>query len=361
MSNGMWRPFSITWLAWACVSVSAGVSGPVSGYVFDEAVGQVRPILGLPGGAVLGAPVVLPFTLKRAVVASSGFLVGVAPSGQVVVVTTLDGAEPAITPIDQVDANPDQVVLNQSATAVVLSWRDSAKVQVIRGLPGNPEVSAAMDLSQLPGDVLAVATDSTGADLLVGVSRQGSGGVYLVRVSRDSVAVKFLGPAVRPVAVQFLHAGRDAVIADQGANQVFLIKDVAGAAEQRILASAIDGLHAPAMLAASEDKDYVLAGNADGDHLFVVSLQNDFASTVQAVDLPGAATQLTRLAGPHLYLLSQVSSSPQYVFDNSQQPRTYFVPADRPRAGSTTPTMARKRRSEVSACRLALAGCSASQ
>ena len=119
----------------ASVTLFAGISGPVSGYLFDDADSQIRPIIGIPGGAVMGAAVTLPFALKQAVISPAGVGIGVSDSGQVFVITALNANEPKLTQLVGIDDNPNIIVLSQTGTAAALYWRDGAKAQVFADLP----------------------------------------------------------------------------------------------------------------------------------------------------------------------------------------------------------------------------------
>jgi len=55
MSGGLWREWTLVLLAAAgCSGENSQLSGPVSGYVFDGARREVRPILGIPGASTIG-------------------------------------------------------------------------------------------------------------------------------------------------------------------------------------------------------------------------------------------------------------------------------------------------------------------
>jgi len=311
-------------LVCASATLVAGISGPVSGYLFDDATGQIRPIVGIPGGAVTGAAVTLPFALKQAVISPAGVGIGVSDSGQVFVISALNANEPKLTQLAGVDDNPNIIVLSQTGTAAALYWKDGAKAQVFAHLPDHP-YATSLDLSAIPGEILAIAPDNTGSYLLAAAtSSQNSGAVYRATPGDSYTWISALATGIRPSAVQFLPNGLDAAVVDEGADQVFLIANVSTAPEQRVLAISADGVHGPTVVTTGDD--YVLAGNADSPALILIGLRNGFTSTIQAVDLPCPPARLSRLAAPHLYLLGGTSSGPIYLLDNTQSPITYFVP-----------------------------------
>jgi hypothetical protein len=308
----------------ASVKLVAGISGPVSGYVFDDATSQIRPIVGIPGGAVMGTAVTLPFTLKQAVISPAGIGIGVSDVGQVFVITALSADEPKLTQLVGIDDNPNLIVLSRAGTAAALYWKDGAKAEVYAHLPDHP-YGTSLDFSGIPGEILAIAPDNTGSYLLAtATSSQNSGAVYRVAPGDSYTWVSTLATGVRPAAVQFLPNGLDAVVVDEGADQVFLIANVSTAPEQRVLAISADGVHTPTVV--TTDDDSILAGTSDSPTLILIGLRDGFTSTIQAVDLPCPPVRLSQLGAPHLYLLGGSSAGPIYLLDNTQSPMSYFVP-----------------------------------
>jgi hypothetical protein len=304
-----------------------GIQGPLSGYVFDDAAGQIRPIRGLPGGAVVGPPVLVPFLLKSASIAPGGYAITVGVTGGISMVSTMDADEVTVTPIDAVGANPDAVTLNGPGTAAVLYWKDKAAAQIVIGLPEAPAPRAILDLSQIPGQVMAIAVDQTGSYLLVAAAdADGHGGIYRVTTDGSTTTVSFLVPAIQPTAIRFLHGGRDAVVADAGANQILLITDISANPAESILATSSDGIDSIDRLAVSDDQDYVLAASSQSTKLIVIHLSNGFVSAVENADLPCVPSRLSQLSLPHLYVLSGPTPGPVELLDTSRGTSTYFVP-----------------------------------
>lgn len=302
------------------------IQGPTSGYVFDASRGQVLPINGRPGGATLGEAVAPGVRLKQAAIAPEGFAVGVDLDGTVLLISSFQAPRASVTQLAFASTSPDLLFLNGAGTAA-LYWRTKKVAQLVTGLPDNPGISPVVDLSQIPGDISAITSDPTGSYLLVAAGSQGSGGIYRAGADGKST-VQLLVPGVSPVAIQFVHAGKDAAVLDQGANQLFLIQDVLGAAEQQVLAGAKDGLHAPLQLAAGGDGNYFLVGNVGETSVRMVHMQGNFAVSVDAVELPSVPAQLAMLT-TDLFLVSagDDSSRPWYVLDVSATPAAYFIPA----------------------------------
>ena len=70
MSGGLWREWTLVLLAAAgCAGENSQLSGPVSGYVFDGARREVRPVLGIRGASTIGDALDFGFAVSAAYVA----------------------------------------------------------------------------------------------------------------------------------------------------------------------------------------------------------------------------------------------------------------------------------------------------
>ena len=151
--------------AWA--QPSAGVAGPVTGFVFDAQSGAVRPMLGIPGAAYLGQ--VVAAGLNAASVAPDGSAaLAVQQLGRLVLYTGLRGATPSVAfNVPGAIAGADRFAWGANSTAAVYSSR-TGRAQILMGLAQSPVAAAPIDLSGLPGQVTALAFD--GQRLIVGVA-----------------------------------------------------------------------------------------------------------------------------------------------------------------------------------------------
>ena len=175
------------------------LSGPVAGYIFDGASrgpGQtprgIRPIYGIPGSAMLGAPVTLPFPVDFAVLSASGEFAlarSASPDQPVWVIQGLAGAQPSLTPLPGALADA-RIVMNAQGSAAVLY--SASKLQFVWGLPDQPTAGEAIALPDWHGRYSAIAVSG------VSVSKDGSWallavtgepeGLVRVRCAQDRVA-----------------------------------------------------------------------------------------------------------------------------------------------------------------------------
>jgi DNA-binding beta-propeller fold protein YncE len=221
------------------------------------------------------------------------------------------------------------MVLNAANTAAVLYQADPRQLQIVSGLGANPAAGRVVDLAGLRGTVAALALDASGGEVLVAL-RDGERGA-LVRLpipEEGSPEPRQIGVFAAPAAVALLNQDRDAVLADAGTNQVFLIRDFTGQAEVEALASERDGVMEPVGVEADADGRRVfVATAAERGSVLVLDLA---ARTVEVRATPeGAPSRLERLQGRAAFVLNEPGEAPLLVLDAMENPEVYFVPAGR--------------------------------
>ena len=83
---------------------SAGVNGPVTGFIFDAHAGAIRPMLGIPGAAYLGNATVN--GLAAAAVSPDGSAALAVKNGKLFVYNGLRTTTPAVSAVGGAIANP---------------------------------------------------------------------------------------------------------------------------------------------------------------------------------------------------------------------------------------------------------------
>ena len=129
---------------------SAGLAGPVTGFIFDAQLGAVRPMLGLPGAAYLGPAAAT--GLDAASVAPDGSAaLAVERGGKLVLYSGLRSATPVALPLSGAIAGADRFAwAGISGAAAVYSSR-TGQAQILTGLASSPAAAAPIYLSGLPG------------------------------------------------------------------------------------------------------------------------------------------------------------------------------------------------------------------
>jgi DNA-binding beta-propeller fold protein YncE len=289
------------------------ISGPVSGYVFDSGAHALRPILGIPGASLLGAPV--DFGIDVAAVA-------VSPRQNAAFVTATDGAfrlfridagAVAQVQVDGLWGAPDRVVFSPSGTAAALYEGGSA--QIVTGLPDAPSAAGSLDLSALNSpDSLALSDD--GAVLLASSGNS----VHLFGNFNDLGSITSIaGPA--PLA--FAPGGHDAAIGDLSGAGILLFHDLTGSGDVRTLAAPDDALGASSALAFSADGKRLLVANSKGQSVIAFDVA---AGSRTATACSCSPTALIPLGS--LFRLNDLGHDPLWLLDaQASDPRIVFVPA----------------------------------
>ncbi len=120
-------------------------TGPVAGYVFDGGAHSLRPLLGIPGAATVGAPIDAGYSFTAAYVAPrQDSFFGVAADGSTHWFAIAAGAltETAIAGVMQ---SPERVVFSPTGTAAALFANGQA--QIVTGLRGSPAAAGSISLS----------------------------------------------------------------------------------------------------------------------------------------------------------------------------------------------------------------------
>ena len=300
--------------------------GPVLGLAFDASVKGVRPVLGLPGAASLGAPFAVPFALDRAFLGNrGGFALATDQAAAVVVQVTAAG----IRKLVGVTAAPDKVVFSPSASTAALYYADRGVLEVVQHLPAAPKLTASLDLAALPGPVSALAVSDSGLVLAACQTGTDSGAVFVFAKGRAMFSVLSVR---RASAIAFRGTSDDALVADAEANLVSRIHDAAGRAAVTVLAGAAEGVSAPVALAASADGRRAVIANGDGAPVLLVNAETGAARAVSCSCRVAAAEPM---AGNAVFRLTGPDESPMWLLDaDPPNPRVLFVPLHKALGGA---------------------------
>lgn len=305
----------------------ASLTGPVEAYTFDLPTHSFRAVIGSPGSAVFGPAL------------ASGFDAGwVAPhtsyaiayqNGSAILVAGLDSGQVWTTPLTGLNGQPDGISWAADASKAVLYSAAGNWVQVLSGLPGNPQAAPAADISALNGNLSAVAIDRRGQNMALAVEGDGEG-VFLLN---DNGSVAPLLAIGFPAALAFSDDGTELFVLDGAA----LALDIVTMKDASVQTVALDGLQNPLAIASGRDSQnrLVLFIASGSDHILRVY---DPAAQQTLTDLPldfkptGIAT-----LGLHSSVLAPRSQAtdPLWLLSSSPWPAIYFVPAVQAGAGGS--------------------------
>lgn len=291
------------------------VTGPVAAYIPDPAGSSLQPVLGVRGAAILGDSLPLDSSLSILGIspAQEYLLAADRNSGSLIMLTT---GTSIVRAIDGALAGADLVRMSPRGSAAVL--RAGSQIQIVSGLPGNPRVQSAVDISA-SGKVSALAVTDDGA-LAVAVLGSGTdSALYSISTSGE---LRWLGALRQDVRIAVSNNGRSAVIAGAATNELWIVDDISGDFSLRRLAGPDQGISGPVGVAFSDDNRRVLVAHAAG--VIRVNLQDSSLDSAPCACTP---TTLSRIRGNSAFRLTDVSDQPMWVLDGgSDTPGIWFVP-----------------------------------
>jgi hypothetical protein len=297
------------------------ISGPVLGYVFDSSAQSLRPILGMPGAATLGEPLDLGSPLVSAAISPrQDYFLAVSQEDQGLLLGGLDSNPPPLIPIPEARQGTEQIAISPSGSRAALYHGSAQRIQVIAGLPFQPTVAKDLDLSALPGTLTALAVSDAGG-VLVSLSVAGAGSLFFFDPQGEARYVLGVGHVS---SLAFLSNRDEAVVADQTANSVALIRNLTGAVEWIPLAAEKDGISAPVAVEVSGDSRRAFVASSGSPDVLILDLSG---GVLGRLSCPCAVSGLQRLKGNSRFRLTPTTETPLWVFDgDTEQPRVVFIP-----------------------------------
>jgi hypothetical protein len=283
---------------------------PSMGFVFDPSAHTLRRIEGIPGAALVGAPVEFGFAVSSAVVAPRLDSVFVLAGEGQAHLFRLTADAPQERAVDSLSA-PLRVVFSPSGSAAALYSPGS--VQVIKGLPDAPVVASTISLRGNPRprrplpDTLAISDD--GAYLLYAAG----GPLELIGAAGDSRQVM---AGATGVLAAFAPGGHDAAVTRNG--KLTLFQDIAGAATER----SFDGVEASSAVAFSPDGQKLFVASATGRAVTTIQVATGDRSALACDCAPALLVPM----GP-VFRLTELGSEPLWLLDTASERGLVFVPA----------------------------------
>jgi hypothetical protein len=297
---------------------SAGVAGPVTGFVFGAPSGAIRPMLGIPGAAYLGGA--LATGLEAASIAPDGSAaLAVQQAGKLVLYSGLRSAPlPVALSVAGGISGADHFAWAADGSGAAVYASASGQAQVLTGFAKSPVGAAPIDLSGLPGQLAALAFD--GQYLIAGVSGD-SGGIFLAAAS---AGVQRIATTASPSAIAL--AGSSLYFADNQAQQIWQVRNYATAPAAMLFAND-SGINSPVGLQVSADGQRLFVANAGNQKLAVYDIAS--GAVVQTIGLAFTPTRLDRFGDASVFLLNSSGQAPLYVVRDGPagQAAVFFVPA----------------------------------
>ena len=313
------RWFIAASLALPAVVVAASIQGPQLGFVFDAAKRQLRPILGIPGAAVLGQPLTAGIELKRVAISPlQDYALAVVGEHNEVVVFNMSHSPLNSVAVQGADRGPDQLAVSAGGKAAALYYKNTNRIEVVNGLPGTPKVSSELTVSA--GQVLtALAVGDDGHTILGAAGDK----VFEVTAGGEVPVLAELGK----VSAITIPSNGTALVADNVHNQVYRVRGLGAGIETDVIAGAKQGISRPVAVAVSRDGSKAFIANAKPATVAIVDLKTE--KEVTSIACACTPTGLTRLAGTDTFRLTEISSRPIWMLEAGRaDPRVLFVPAE---------------------------------
>lgn len=291
------------------------MSGPVPGFVFHSPTRSIRPVVGVPGSAYLGARVAQDF--EDASISPLGKNALATRGGRLYFLQGLDTGEPLVTPIEGAIPGVDRIVWSQDGLGAAVYSASSRQAQILRSLNGSqmPGIESQLDLSSTDGAVSSLLFD--GKRLLAG-----AGGVYLA----DPTGLKLLMQAANPAALALGAGNRDLFVADRDTHQIWTIRDYAGDATPMLFIDERAGLSSPVGLRLAGNGRFLLIANSGNRSVDAVEIST--RSVLRHIALDFSPSRMHGVGTGALALLNFGSDGePLYLIDSGEDLAVYFVPA----------------------------------
>ncbi len=314
MTLKMLRALVLTSLAGLLLQAQQSrVEGPVSGYVFDSSAPALRPIMGVPGASLFGAPLDFGFAISSAYAAPRQDAAFVMAADGSLHVFGLDRGVATERSVGNLISSPQSVVFSPSGTSAALYAGGS--IQVVTGLPNSPAVSGGMDLpSGTVPDSLALSDD--GSVMLVSANKA-------VRLYGSFADMGKVMDTAGPAILAFASGGHDAAIADPAGAGVVLFHDLTGAGNSQVLAATDDTISTSSALAFSADGTSLLLASSAARSVTAFDLA---AGVRNAIACTCSPKTLVRMG--NLFRLNELGRDPVWLLDpRSSESSIVFVPA----------------------------------
>jgi hypothetical protein len=316
-----WFIASLAVLGWPILPATAqptSFHGPISGFVYSHASRTIRPMLGIPGAARLGSPIL--DAVDFASIGPNGRWALVTRSGLSSFVHDLADLKPADSTIKGLIDAVDRVVWNRDGSFALLYSSSANRLQRVHLSEADVVADAPMDLS-LWGQVTVLAIDPAGQQIAFGVA---GSGLYLFGAGQSPA---LLSSMAQPAAAAFDGAGRRLYAVDLEQQRIMSFESGATALEFATLAPSDAPALKPVGLAVSGDGRYLLLADSATPAVWVYdTVSGDLANTIPLDFTP---SRFEPLSSAPTYLLNGDNSKEWLlVLDARQLPGVSFVPAN---------------------------------
>lgn len=280
------------------------------GYAVDEAARSIRPVVGIPGSAYLGAPVSLPFAVRSAAMRGT-LMVAISDGGDphAFAVQDLDLGAPRV--IDLAPAR--QAYIDETGNYAILVSRD--EIRLVTELAGTPKLSEAI----LSGTPVSAVTFLQGQPCALLAT---SAALHKVCADRPSEAVWIRNLDGVTVAAMAHSSEFGLALMDRSQNRILALRSPIESSLLEEAASALDGIDQPVALATA-NSDILVAAAGSSRILVLLARSRKVAA---AIDLPATPDRLEVLAANRIFACTGMLDQPLLVIDLLQDRTPFFIP-----------------------------------
>jgi hypothetical protein len=295
----------------------ASMTGPLSGFVFDNPTSSIRPIIGIAGSAYLGPSIM--GGIDFASVAPNGVSALVVQGGQLLAVSGLNSTAPQSVPLDTPFSSSMVIGWAPDGSRVVFaSAVGGPLIQSVRWMSGVSSLDTPIDLSSIGGTISTLVLDAASPRILIGIRDDAVGGVYL---NDADGSLTSLAATPDPSALALSSDGTTAVATDRHTGQVLRFAIGTVPAAEPLLQNP-DVLTDPVGVVLSKDaKTIYIADRQKG--VLACDLDSQMCASIASITPKG----FMLLAQSSIFLVSdrQTPTDPIVVFDSGSA-AIYFVP-----------------------------------
>ncbi len=298
------------------------VIGPVAGYVFDAATRSIRPVIGVPGAAHLGAPEVS--GVDFASIGSDGAIALAVKDAALFAVTGLGTASQGWVKIPGADAALENVTWSPDGTAAVSYSAKSARVQILRGPWTSPTADASIDTAHLGVRLAFGVIDSTTGTTIIGVRDAKTGGVYRIgQHSTPALLLRMNCPGAAVLSAQ----GTELFVTDCSGSVLFRMHNLAAQPVISGISLPVQRIAFVAGIALARDSQRLFV--ADGISRSITSYDARTGQVLGHVPLESTPASLQPLSGNGVFQVTSGDAvpSPLVLLETARRLKAWFVPA----------------------------------
>jgi hypothetical protein len=309
---------------------SASIDGPILGFVEGSTRTAIRPIHGVLGASAVAQPLPLDSEIRNAIISPKhDYALATRNETGELLLMRLGSVSVTMNSVDGARYSASAIAISPAGTAAAIYGQDRI-LQLFTGLPDAPQIVAEFDVSDIAGHLQFVAVADDGALALLNFLTPDGASLWVLSANGSRWAL----PAQRASAASFLANRHDVVIADDAAQEVFLLSNIDQEASRLSVASFGDGFNAFAGVAASSDGLRVFISSKKSRNVTIADLETGVSTVLSCDCLP---TGFRPLKGTSVFRLSDPADGPVAVLDASSaaEPRIIVLPVA---SAVTTPT-----------------------